>query len=209
MKIKLIALDLDGTTLRSKSVLSEETKDTLEAAIKKGVHVVVATGRTFTALPEQIFDIDGLEYIITSNGAYITRLKDKKVIYENYLEPEGAVHMHSLLSRFRQFPIEVFTQGRAYIDRQVFDDVKKNGSDYMDAAYIVRTRTPVENVYDLLLNKKEKNENINIHFRDFRDKEVMKELLEKEKDITVTSSMPHNLEIGGKTTSKAQAVAAL
>ena len=209
MKIKLIALDLDGTTLRSKSVLSEETKDTLEAAIKKGVHVVVATGRTFTALPEQIFDIDGLEYIITSNGAYITRLKDKKVIYENYLEPEGAVRMHSLLSRFRQFPIEVFTQGRAYIDRQVFDDVKKNGSDYMDAAYIVRTRTPVENVYDLLLNKKEKIENINIHFRDFRDTEVMKELLEKEKDITVTSSMPHNLEIGGKTTSKAQAVAAL
>ena len=51
MKIKLIALDLDGTTLRSKSVLSEETKDNLEAAIKKGVHVVVATGRTFTALP--------------------------------------------------------------------------------------------------------------------------------------------------------------
>ena len=35
MKIKLIALDLDGTTLRSKSVLSEETKDTLEAAIRE------------------------------------------------------------------------------------------------------------------------------------------------------------------------------
>ena len=37
----------------------------------------------------------------------------------------------------------------------------------------------------------------------------MKKLLNQNKEITVTSSMPHNLEIGGKTTSKDKAIAAL
>ena len=64
MDIKLIALDLDGTTLRSRSILSEDTREALENAIKMGVHVVVATGRVFGALPECIFDIRGLEYVI-------------------------------------------------------------------------------------------------------------------------------------------------
>ena len=70
MDIKLIALDLDGTTLRSKSVLSDATKDALERAIKKGVHVVIATGRTFASLPEPIFGIEGLEYVINFDFPY-------------------------------------------------------------------------------------------------------------------------------------------
>ena len=62
MEIKLIALDLDGTTLRKGSILSEETKIALEEAILKGINVVIATGRTFASLPECIFGIKGLEY---------------------------------------------------------------------------------------------------------------------------------------------------
>ena len=42
MEIKLIALDLDGTTLRKGSILSEETKIALEEAILKGINVVIA-----------------------------------------------------------------------------------------------------------------------------------------------------------------------
>ena len=36
MEIKLIALDLDGTTLGKGAVLTDETKYTLEAAIERG-----------------------------------------------------------------------------------------------------------------------------------------------------------------------------
>lgn len=47
MEIKLIALDLDGTTLGKGAVLTDETKYTLEAAIERGVHVVIATRKDF------------------------------------------------------------------------------------------------------------------------------------------------------------------
>ncbi len=209
MEIKLIALDLDGTTLRKGSVLSERTRHTLEEAIDKGVHVVVATGRVFSALPEAIFDIKGLEYIITSNGAHITRLKDMEQIYCDYPDEEAIENVAEFLAERKEFPVEVFTCGKAYIDRAVYEDVRDNGSEYMDANYIVRTRTPVNDIYGFLKEHRREIENINIHFSDFEYKAEVKKLLNQNKEITVTSSMPHNLEIGGKTTSKAKAIAAL
>lgn len=49
--IRLIALDLDGTTLRSDGSLSGRTRQALRAAMDQGVHVVVASGRSFHSLP--------------------------------------------------------------------------------------------------------------------------------------------------------------
>lgn len=206
MDIKLIALDLDGTTLRSKSILSEATKDALERAIKKGVHVVIATGRTFASLPEPIFGIEGLEYVITSNGAHITDLRTNGTIYSNCADGTAIEKVREILYAHREFPVEVFTDGHAYIDEMVYEDVKNNGSDYMDANYILRTRNPIPCVYDFMLEHKNDIENINIHFRDLQDKAEFKVLLEEYEGITVTSSMPHNIEIGGATTSKATAI---
>ena len=52
-KIKLIALDLDGTTL-TRNGLTRRTKETLEEAIENGLDVVIATGRPYSALPETV-----------------------------------------------------------------------------------------------------------------------------------------------------------
>ncbi len=207
-EVRMIALDLDGTTL-GKDGISENTKSTLEAAIENGVHVVVATGRTFTALPEDIYKIRGLEYVISSNGAHITYLPEDKIIYSNCISASAAARMRELLESYSRYPIEVFTCGRAYIDESVYSDLMENGSDYMNAGYIRRTRTPVHDIYGFLEKNKENIENINIHFRFLDDKEKFKVLLKAEKDITATSSFIHNIEIGGATTSKAEAIARL
>ena len=206
MEIKLIALDLDGTTLRKGSILSEETKIALEEAILKGINVVIATGRTFASLPECIFGIKGLEYVITSNGAHITDISKGKVIYSNCADGKAIEKVRELLYAHSEFPVEVFTDGHAYIDELVYEDIKNNGSDYMDASYIVRTRNPIPCVYDFMLKHRNDIENINIHFRDLQDKADFKVILETLEGITVTSSMPHNIEIGGETTSKATAI---
>lgn len=209
MNTKLIALDLDGTTLRKRSLLSDDTKDTLQQAIKAGIHVVIATGRVFSALPQCLFTIEGLEYVITSNGANIIRLDNMERIYTNCPSGQAMDRTGEILRAHSQFPVEIFTQGRAYIDEEVYNDIKKNGSDYMDAEYVLRTRTPIEDIYGFLADNRRNIENINVHFRSFDDKAAMKELLETDDSITVTSSMPHNLEIGGATTSKADAIRAL
>ncbi len=202
--IRLIALDLDGTTL-TREGLTRRTKDTLEAAISKDIEVVIATGRVFSALPDKIHKIKGLRHIITSNGAHITEAKTGEFIYSNYAEKFAIMKVHEILKKTK-YPVEVFTGGRAYIDRAVYEDLAKNGSNYMSPKYVLKTRTPVEGIYDFLEAHREKIENINIHFEFFEEKGAMFEKLSEVSGITLTSSFPHNLEIGGATTSKATAL---
>jgi Cof subfamily protein (haloacid dehalogenase superfamily) len=45
--IRLIATDIDGTLLDSRSELSERAEKALKAAIEQGVQIVLATGKTF------------------------------------------------------------------------------------------------------------------------------------------------------------------
>ena len=72
--VKLIALDLDRTTLTSDGHLSEANKRALSGAIKSGVHVCIASGRAFDTLPEEVLNVQGIEYAITSNGASVYRI---------------------------------------------------------------------------------------------------------------------------------------
>ncbi|MEO8610796.1 MAG: HAD family hydrolase [Chloroflexota bacterium] len=45
--IKLIAIDLDGTLLNSDHKMTERTEKALKAAAAKGVHIILATGKTY------------------------------------------------------------------------------------------------------------------------------------------------------------------
>ncbi|KAG0582934.1 hypothetical protein KC19_3G096000 [Ceratodon purpureus] len=45
-KFKILFLDMDGTILNTKSVLTRKTADALRAAMKNGVMVIIATGKT-------------------------------------------------------------------------------------------------------------------------------------------------------------------
>ena len=58
MEIKLIALDLDGTTLNSVGLLTQITREAIENVIERNLYVVIATGRSFSALPDEIFETE-------------------------------------------------------------------------------------------------------------------------------------------------------
>ena len=47
MDKKLIAIDLDGTTLNAQSLITPKTQETLIKAQQQGHTVVIATGRPF------------------------------------------------------------------------------------------------------------------------------------------------------------------
>ena len=50
-KIKLIALDLDGTLYNTKSQISERNREALKYAVDCGITVVISTGRPYVGLP--------------------------------------------------------------------------------------------------------------------------------------------------------------
>lgn len=203
--IRLIALDLDGTTLNSAKHISERTQRALEAAAEQGVHIVVATGRPFAALPEDVFGIEAIRYMLTSNGAAITDLKSGTIFYENCLSPDTVEAAVAML-RDTEYILEGFVAGKAYIEKAYYEHVERTRTSFRDVDYILETRNPVENLCGFLLEHREHVENINVNFEDLACKSALRELLLTLPDATITTSFKNNLEIGGPTTSKAEAL---
>lgn len=83
--VKLIALDLDRTTLKSDGHISKANRQAVEYAISKGIHVCIASGRAFDTLPSEVVTIPGIEYAITSNGAAVYKIRIRSVLIHMYL----------------------------------------------------------------------------------------------------------------------------
>lgn len=85
MKYKLIAIDMDGTLLNSKNQVSERTKQAIYKARKKGVHIVLATGRILRSALYYSKQLDLNNAILASNGAVIVD-SASKIIHKEALD---------------------------------------------------------------------------------------------------------------------------
>ena len=59
-KINRGGLDLDGTLLNDKKELLPYTKDVLRRAVDQGIIVLVATGRPWLGVPEELRNFPGI-----------------------------------------------------------------------------------------------------------------------------------------------------
>ena len=203
--IKMVALDLDGTTFDSAGDISEHTVNTLEKAAAAGAHIVVSTGRSYASLPQHIKDVSGIEYAITSNGAHVNRMGSGEQIYSDFLDPQ-AVERVAELKTETGADIEVFINGKAYVDESYYEDVKENGCEFRNADYVLWSRRPVPDVTALMLENKEEIENVNFVFRTLELLEEAKPKVCAIENANITSSFLSNLEVGGPNTSKKTAL---
>lgn len=203
--IRMVALDLDGTTFDSAGDISERTVKTLEEAAAAGAHIVVSTGRSYASLPEHIKSVSGIEYAITSNGAHVNLMHSGEQIYSDFLDPQ-AVERVAELKDETGADIEVFIDGKAYVDWSYYEDVKENGCEFRNADYVLWSRRPVPDVTALMLEHREKIENVNFVFRTLELLEEARPKVCAMENANVTSSFMSNLEVGGPNTSKKTAL---
>ncbi|NDO39080.1 HAD family phosphatase [Anaerotruncus colihominis] len=118
MSIKLIALDMDGTTLCSDHhTISQENLDAMASAAAQGILIVPATGRICNRLPEMIEDQPWLRYVVTVNGAAVTDLHTGESLYKNPLERTVALQVFDLVEPYPIF-IEIYCDGFDYIEER-------------------------------------------------------------------------------------------
>jgi Cof subfamily protein (haloacid dehalogenase superfamily) len=67
--IKLIVCDIDNTLIPSRISLSKRNREALQKAIRKGIRVMINTGRHYTFLQPSLFDDLPMDLIGTINGA--------------------------------------------------------------------------------------------------------------------------------------------
>ena len=100
-RIKLIAIDLDGTMVNDAKDLPQANLDAIDEAGRVGITVAVATGRTVTTVPPELLDRPCLRYVISANGSVITDIKENKVLYSNLIPHETGLKVLEAGGRFR------------------------------------------------------------------------------------------------------------
>ena len=148
--IKLVALDLDRTTLNSESHLSEVNRQALIDAISNGVHVCIASGRAFDTLPEDVISVPGIEYAITSNGAAIYRIAGKECLKSYVLTPESVKTILKLTEN-DIVTYEAFIKGQAFASTEYTAHPEKYGATEHSLAYVRKTRILKDDIVSFIL----------------------------------------------------------
>lgn len=115
MKIKAIALDLDGTLLTSEKKISDINKDVLKFLESKGVKIFIVTGRTYISAKPFAKDLGIDSYIIAYNGAKVVDYKEDKVVFELPLEEKFSKKVIKL-GKERGIHINLYQDNKWYVE---------------------------------------------------------------------------------------------
>ena len=203
-QIKMIVTDLDGTLLTDDKRISEPNLQAIHNAVSRNIYFVPATGRTLHTLPENILELDCVNYIITSNGAAIVNIKTGETVYKKQLSSKTGADIIDFAEKLGVM-VEIFIDGRAYVLKKFTDDLVYYGVNPKFVKWYMDTRNVVDK-YDYLLKNDTTLENINIIFNDFDKKVEMQELLTSSFEVEITNSIGNNLEVGEKGCSKGTAI---
>lgn len=202
-RIRLLALDLDGTTLRSGGRLSDFNRRELMRVHEAGVHIVAASGRAFASLPGEVLSLPCTEYAITSNGAAVYEVSSKKRIQAHYLK-RLAVRSLLRIAEEAGVMIEGFVDGVPYAREDYVENPMRFGASAWSVDYIKRTRRPVEDIVSFLTEHETELDSLDLITGDMAKKAWLRSrILREVPDIYLTSSVPSLLEISDAHAGKA------
>lgn len=95
MKYKMLALDVDGTLLNKDHQLTKESIDAIRKLKKKGIKVILVTGREFAALKNILDELELEDIVVTQNGSVILSCDGKTSIKEKLISRENCMRIIS------------------------------------------------------------------------------------------------------------------
>lgn len=150
MKYKILVLDLDGTLTNSKK---EITKPTLEALLdiqKKGVKVVLASGRpTVGVLPlaKQLHMDEYGSYVLSFNGARITDCHTGEIVSNRLLPKNIYRPAFELAKKYAEYGVDLITYDEASVGTdRIISGFKPNKYTQLEADI---NHIPIDMVDDL------------------------------------------------------------
>lgn len=96
---KLIALDMDGTLLNEKKQISERTKNAIKEARRRGVYVVLASGRPLEGILKSLDELKLVsddDYVLSYNGCLVQKVKSRETISDLTLKGSDLEYLYNL-----------------------------------------------------------------------------------------------------------------
>ncbi|MDO4976374.1 MAG: Cof-type HAD-IIB family hydrolase [Eubacteriales bacterium] len=207
-EIRLIGLDLDGTTLTTDKKLTPRTKAVLEECIRQGITVLAATGRVKTGIPDYLKNIDGMRYVITSNGASIVDLEKDEVIYQNGIPWERALELFDILEGYDTY-YDAYLIGDGWCEGRFYDHLEDYNIKSHIKDLVLTTRQRIDDLPAFVREHKQPVEKISMFFASQEKRQQVYEELSKIEDIAATYSLSNNIEINYHTCDKGEALLSL
>lgn len=196
--IRIIATDLDGTLLNNEHKISDYNKKIISAINKKGIKVILSTGRPTSAAIKFLNDLNIETDMISFNGAMITNKKGN-ILYENNLESDIGKELIDIAKKYK-----VYYQGFLGERWNISDKNNKWLDFYISIAKISNYSVGFENIKDFSFSK------FMFIGENYLLKEIANELYKKLKNkIYYTFSRPVYLEVHNNKVSKANALSFL
>ena len=190
MQIKLIALDLDGTALRSNNTLSAAVAQAIETAAAHGMEVVAASGRPYGSMPKDVLCLRGVNYVISSNGAAIHDSSGRR-IHETLLK-EAAVLRRLELTKNEDLIWEAFSDGATYTDNRYLRDPLRYGCTPAYIRYVQSSRGGLDDMRQYIFQNRARLDSVEYVCPDKAKRERVRRMLE---NSWRRSTSPHPLQI--------------
>jgi Cof subfamily protein (haloacid dehalogenase superfamily) len=135
---KIVALDLDGTTLNTDHALTTPTTETLQRLSAKGIQICIATGRSLGAVKNTLNELKlGVEVpVVCLNGAMgINMAKDVnsyETVFDSFVPPVSA-------TKLLDFAAKQGLVAQYYIDSEVYAAPKTEEHKVLLGRYSVLT----------------------------------------------------------------------
>ncbi len=207
-RIKMIGLDLDGTLLTDKKEITPRTWQAIREALDQGVVVLVATGRPWMGIPEELREFPGMRYALTSNGARIVETATGKVLEEHLLSAEAAKKALEICGKYDTLQ-EVYFDGQGYAQADKMAHVEKYHKNPNMWEYMRKTRIPVDDITALVECENRGLDKTQALFADMDERREAWRELEAEGDLELVGSLKYNIEINAKGVNKGNGLVSL
>ncbi|QRN84935.1 HAD family phosphatase [Clostridia bacterium] len=197
--IKMVAIDLDGTLLQDDLKISMQDRHAIDRARRRGVKVVIATGRMYSTTVKYARDLDLDTPLICFNGAYITDIENKKKLEHYLISMEYAKRIHQ----------EVTRRG-IHANYYLEDDIHVAELTELAARYQERLAVPIHVEQDMqaFFEAHEELTKITIQSKEEEEINSMARWIEKvwPKELYIVRSNAHFLEVSHPGITKATGV---
>ena len=196
MTIKLIATDLDGTFVDDQKQLIAENVQAFAECAAQGIQIVPTTGRTIVGVQDEIKNLPGVQYVITSNGATVVDLKNNTFISKCLMKPQTVLKIMELAQNSEDdIMYDAYVDGIGYTKQEFWDNLLHYVPNPAILDLVRRTRKPVPDSIEYIKSLGLDVEKINLFFVTEEARVRMRKVLAEIPEVIVSSSLPNNLEI--------------
>ena len=163
----IIALDLDGTTLRTDKSVSDFTVETLRALSEKGAEISFVTGRRKRVAEDVLKPFSFPSRLIANNGTSCYNRPTGKKIYTCHFPREKVEFAIQILSEIERAPVLIIEENderrdmimqKSHLEKKVYKDYFERNSDFIFVEKNLRNSFFINKITGMFLS--EPNEEI-------------------------------------------------